>query len=392
MRKLFPDLLNQSVEGKVVLIRVDFNAPLADGKVTDVTRIKAALPTITALTNRGARVVLISHLNRPGGKVVASDRLTPVRESLEKLMGVSVKKTDDCVGPVVQSAIQELKNSEVLLLENLRFHKEEELNSDEFSKTLASYADYFVQDAFGAVHRAHASTVGIAKYLPSFSGQLLDKEIDYLNKVVNSPNRPVLAIIGGAKISSKLSVLVRLLDAVDAIVMGGAMVYTLLRAQGKAVGQSLIEPGLIDDASYFLSQVKDKEKRLVLPQDHVVVTDIKQPSTARIVTEFSDSDIGVDIGPKTIQSISNLISEMSTIFWNGPLGVFEIPEYANGTLAISKAVASASHATTIIGGGDSLSAVNQAGVSDKMDHLSTGGGASLEFLEGRELPGIAVLS
>tara|TARA_B100000674_G_scaffold499017_1_gene541051 strand:- start:7375 stop:8553 length:1179 start_codon:yes stop_codon:yes gene_type:complete len=392
MRKSFADLLSQSLKGKVVLVRVDFNAPLKDGRVADDTRIKASLGTIQALTQKGARVVLISHLSRPGGRVDESKRLSPIRDNLQALLGHVVQKVDDCIGPNVESAIQNLNDSDVLLLENIRFYKEEEANDADFSKRLASYGDYFVQDAFGAVHRQHASTYGIAQYLPAFSGLLLDKELDYLTQVLNSPTRPLTAIIGGAKISSKFSVLENLLQTVDVMVLGGAMVYTLLAAQGISVGQSLVEPDLIPKAHSFLERVNTLGKTLYLPEDHVAVTSFDDPRTTKVVEVFNDDQIGVDAGPASVARIQGLIESSKTVFWNGPLGVFETPEYSNGTFSVARSLADAHHATTIVGGGDSIAAVNQAGVADQMDHISTGGGASLEFLEGKVLPGISVLS
>ena len=392
MRKSFTDLLNQSIQGKVVLVRVDFNAPIKDGIVADNTRIKASLNTIKALTKKGARVVLISHLNRPGGQVVESQRLTPVKNDLQALLGHKVLKLDECVGPTVQHAIEQLNDSDVLMLENIRFHKEEETNDVEFSKTLASYGDYFVQDAFGTVHRQHASTYGIAQHLPAFSGQLLDKELNYLSQVVESPDRPLTAIIGGAKISTKFSVLENLLNTVDVMILGGAMVYTLLAAKGISVGKSMVEPDLYPKALSFLNQVEEKGKTLYLPEDHVVVTDFNDPRSRSVVTSFNDNHIGVDAGPDSVDQICRLIDTSKTVFWNGPLGVFETPEFSNGTFSVAQSLADASHATTIVGGGDSIAAVNQAGVADHMNHISTGGGASLEFLEGKLLPGITILS
>lgn len=392
MRKSFTDLLKQSLQGKVVIVRVDFNTPIHEGQVTDNTRIKASLGTIQALTNQGAKVVLISHLNRPGGKIVESQRLTPVKNDLQNLLGQPVKKLDESIGPAVEKAIDELNDSDVLLLENIRFYKEEEANDIEFSKTLASYGDYFVQDAFGAVHREHASTFGIAQYLPAFSGKLLDKELNYLTQVLRSPDRPLTAIIGGAKISSKFSVLENLLQTVDVMVLGGAMVYTLLKAKNQEVGTSLVELDLIDKAVSFLNQVDALGKTLYLPEDHVVVTDFNQPETCQTVDVLSSNQMGVDIGPKSIAHIQELIKSSRTVFWNGPLGVFETPQYSNGTFSVAHSLANASQATTIVGGGDSIAAVNQAGVADQMNHISTGGGASLEFLEGKSLPGISVLS
>lgn len=392
MRKRFVDLLAEPLAGKVVLVRVDFNVPLDNGKVTDDTRIKSSLETIQALVGKGARVVLISHLNRPGGQVVEADRLTPIRDQLQLLMNASVKMLDTCVGPTVKSAINDLNNSDILMLENIRFCKEEESNDDQFAQELASYGDFFVQDAFGAVHRKHASTYGIPQHLPAYSGALLDKELAVLTQMLDAPDRPLMAIIGGAKISSKFAVLERLLERVDVMVLGGAMVYTLLLAQGASVGTSLVEVDLVPQATSFLEKARNLGKTVVLPRDHVVVSDFNQPSTAQIVTDIADGQMGVDIGPESIKEIQSFVSTSRSIFWNGPLGVFEISEYSNGTFGVANALANADHAVTIIGGGDSIAAINQAGLSGDMDHLSTGGGASLEFLEGKALPGINVLS
>ena len=391
MRKRFADLLQEPIAGKVVLVRVDFNVPISNGVVTDSTRILSSVGTIQALLEKQARVVLIAHLNRPKGTIVESDRLTPVAKALEPLIKCHVKKVDDCIGSSVQSSINALNNSELLMLENIRFHPGEESNDAEFSKTLASYADFFVQDAFGAVHRSHASTVGVAKYLPSYSGALLDKELTFLSELLKSPKRPFCAIIGGSKISTKFSVLRRLIDVVDVMVVGGAMVYTLLLAQGKSVGKSLAETDLLDQAREFLAHAEAKKKHLIIPSDHVVVTDIQAPQTAQVVTSLAPEHIGVDIGPASVQIIQDVLTQSKTIFWNGPLGIFEVDAYAKGTMAIANAIANCPQATTVVGGGDSISAINVAGVADKMDHVSTGGGASLEFLEGKQLPGIEVL-
>ncbi|MBL6722724.1 MAG: phosphoglycerate kinase [Candidatus Margulisbacteria bacterium] len=391
MRKRFADLLQEPIAGKVVLVRVDFNVPISNGVVTDSTRILSSVGTIQALLEKQARVVLIAHLNRPKGTIVESDRLTPVAKALEPLIKCPVKKVDDCIGASVQSSINALNNSELLMLENIRFHPGEESNDAEFSKTLASYADFFVQDAFGAVHRSHASTVGVAKHLPSYSGALLDKELTFLSELSKSPKRPFCAIIGGSKISTKFSVLRRLIDVVDVMVVGGAMVYTLLLAQGKSVGKSLAETDLLDQAREFLAHAEAKKKHLIIPSDHVVVTDIQAPQTAQVVTTLAPEHIGVDIGPASVQIIQDVLTQSKTIFWNGPLGIFEVDAYAKGTMAIANAIANCPQATTVVGGGDSISAINVAGVADKMDHVSTGGGASLEFLEGKQLPGIEVL-
>ncbi|MEC8677819.1 MAG: phosphoglycerate kinase [Candidatus Margulisiibacteriota bacterium] len=387
----FSSLLSETIEGKVVLVRVDFNAPIKDGVVSDDTRLRASIDTIRSLTNKGAKVVLVSHLSRPGGKVVDSLRLNPIQLRLQELLQQDVKKVDDCIGDTVKTAILNLNNSEVLLLENIRFYAEEEANDEGFAKTLASYCDVFVQDAFGAVHRKHASTFGVAQFLPAYSGQLLDKELNYLSQILTAPDRPFTAIIGGPKISSKFSVLVNLLNSVDVMILGGAMVYTLLKAQGHSVGKSLVEDDLIPKAKEFLAEVKRLNKRLYLPEDHLVVSDFSQPETARIISEFSAEDIGVDIGPKSISAITDIIDSSNCVFWNGPVGVFETPEFSKGTFGIAEFLANANDTTTIVGGGDSIAAINAAGCADKIDHISTGGGASLEFLEGKQLPGITVL-
>jgi phosphoglycerate kinase len=392
MPNSFSQLLDQPIAGKVVMVRVDFNSPIKDGVVTDNTRIKASLGTIQALIEKEARVVLVAHLNRPGGKVVESQRLNPIQRDLESLLNQPVLKCDECIGEVVKTMIDNLKNSDVLLLENIRFYKEEEANDEGFAKTLASYCDYFVQDAFGAVHRKHASTYGVATFLPSYTGQLVDKEIAYLSTILESPDRPFTAIIGGSKISTKFSVLKNLLKSVDVMILGGAMVYTLLKAQGKSVGQSLVEDDLIPAAKEFLDEVERLNKTLYLPEDHISVTDFNAPDQANTVTEFTQHDIGVDIGPKSIEKIKQLIAGSKSVFWNGPVGVFETPEYSTGTFEIARYLAAADYATTVVGGGDSIAALNMANCANQIDHISTGGGASLEFLEGKELPGIAVLS
>lgn len=394
MQKSFLDLLKQPLKGKVVLVRVDFNVPISDGKVVDDTRIKASLPTIKKLIDKEAKVVLISHFKRPKGQVVESLRLDPIKHSLEDLLGVQVKKLDECIGDNVRTAISLMQDSQVLLLENIRFYKEEEVNDDNFSKTLASYANYYVQDAFGTVHRKHASTYGVAQYLPAYSGQLVDTELSALGLILENPKRPLMAIIGGSKISTKFTVLNNLIEKVDIMVLGGAMVYTLLLAQGLLVGKSLVETDLVDQAKAFLDRVKSLNKTLYLPVDHQVVKSFDNPSSLRTIdsSQFESDDIGVDIGPKSIQDIGDLIQQSLAIFWNGPVGVFETPEYATGTFSIAKYLSESNNATTIVGGGDSISALNLSGYSDNIDHISTGGGASLEFLEGKELPGIAVLS
>ena len=392
MANSFSNLLSQPLAGRVVLVRVDFNVPLVDGVVSDDTRIKASLPTINALLKAEAKVVLLAHLKRPDGQVVDSLRLNPIRDSLEQLLQQSVHKLDECVGDGVQAAITGMANGQVLLLENIRFYAEEMANDASFSDQLADCADYFVQDAFGVVHRAHASTVGVAQRLPSFSGVLLETELRYLGDMVSSPARPFVAIVGGSKISTKLLVLKQLIQRVDSMVLGGAMVYTLLKAKGVPVGASLVEDSLLDEARLFLDVVDDLNKDLYLPVDHRVVQAFDQPDTLRIIDSngFADSDIGIDIGPASVAHIETLIQSAKSVFWNGPVGVFETKAYANGTNSIAQFLAE-SDATTIVGGGDSIAAINQSGYADRIHHISTGGGASLEFLEGKILPGISVL-
>jgi phosphoglycerate kinase len=392
MPRSFPNLLEQSLQGKVVMVRVDFNVPLLNGQVADNTRILASVPTIQALIDRGAKVVLVSHLSRPNGKVDERLRLNPIRDALQLVLDRPVQKMDVCIGDLVQQAIDRLQDGDVLLLENIRFYAEEMVNDSVFSQTLASYADYFVQDAFGAVHRQHASTYGIPQCLPAYSGKLLDKEIDYLGTLMCGAEAPFVTIIGGSKISTKFSVLENLLQVVDVMVLGGAMVYTLLKAQGYSVGKSLVEDNLIPASVSFLQRAVELNKTVYIPQDHCVVKAFDQPSTARIIASdaFQSDDIGVDIGPQSIQHIQSLIQSSNTVFWNGPVGVFETKEYAVGTDAIAKTLAGVT-AKTVVGGGDSIAALNRSGYADSIDHMSTGGGASLEFLEGKVLPGISVL-
>jgi phosphoglycerate kinase len=392
MPRSFPNLLEQSLQGKVVMVRVDFNVPLSNGQVADNTRILASVPTIQVLIDRGAKVVLVSHLSRPNGKVEEGLRLNPIRDALQLALDRPVQKMDVCIGDLVQQAIDRLQDGDVLLLENIRFYPEEMANDPVFSQTLAGYVDYFVQDAFGAVHRQHASTYGIPQCLPAYSGKLLDKEINYLGTLMHGAKPPFVAIIGGAKISTKFSVLENLLQVVDGMVLGGAMVYTLLKAQGHSVGKSLVEDGLIPACVSFLQCAAELNKTVYIPEDHCVVTAFDQPSTARIIASdaFESDDIGVDIGPKSIKHIQSLIQTSNTVFWNGPVGVFETKEYAVGTESIARTLAS-SKAKTVVGGGDSIAALNRSGYADSIDHISTGGGASLEFLEGKVLPGISVL-
>jgi phosphoglycerate kinase len=379
------------VKGQRALVRVDFNVPMENGQVSDDRRIRAALPTINYLLDHGASVILMSHLGRPKGGPDPKYAMGPVAKKLQELLGRPVKKLDDCIGPEVEAACQTLRPGEVILLENTRFYKEEEKNDPTFAAKLAALGQVYVNDAFGSAHRAHASTEGVTHTLrPAVAGFLMEKELEYLGKALADPDKPFLAIMGGAKISDKIAVIENLLSKVDSLLIGGGMANTFFVAQGYNVGKSLVETEAVDTAKKLLAEHADK---LVLPVDCVVGAEFNAEAAAKTVPvdEVPAAWMILDIGPATIAHFSNRLAAAKTVVWNGPMGVFEFPRFAEGTFAIARALAGLKGATTIIGGGDSAAAVEQSGLAEQMSHISTGGGASLEFLEGIELPGVAAL-
>ena len=382
------------VQGKRVFCRVDFNVPMKDNEVSDDTRIRAALPTIEFLIEKGAKVILASHLGRPKGQVVEEMRLNAVATRLSELLGKTVVKTDEAYGSEAEKAISELQDGEVVLLENVRFYPGEEKNDPELAKAFAALADIYVNDAFGAAHRAHASTEGIAHHIPAVSGLLMEKELDVLGKALLDPDRPFTAIIGGAKVKDKIGVIDNLLEKVDNLIIGGGLAYTFAKAMGHEIGQSLLEEDKIDLAKSFIEKAKEKGVNFYMPEDVVITDEFSKDATTQVVDVDSiPSDWqGLDIGPKTVDTYRKVILESKLVIWNGPMGVFEWPAFENGTKSVAIALADAQDTYTVIGGGDSAAAVEKFDLAESMDHISTGGGASLEFMEGKQLPGVVALN
>ena len=390
MKKTVRDI---DVANQTVLVRVDFNVPLAQGSVADDTRLRATVPTIDLLRERGAKTVLVSHLGRPKGVTVDTLRLAPVAARLSELLDIPVHSPPDCVGPAAHAAVKALRPGDLLLLENARFHAEEEENDPGFARQLASLADVFVNDAFGAAHRAHASTVGVTKFLPSVAGLLMEQEISTLAQLLQAPERPFAALIGGAKISTKIGVLTHLLQSIDVLIAGGGIANTLLKAQGKAVGKSLVEDAQLSVAEEFLQSARDAGVEVLLPTDAVTGNISDSTGGTDIVNIANvppDAMIG-DLGPRTVEAIEAVLASARTVLWNGPLGLFEQERFAGSTFAIARALAK-SQAVSIVGGGETVAAIEACGVAAKITHVSTGGGATLEFLEGRTLPGVAALN
>ncbi len=391
MKKLSVKDLN--LKGKRVLMRVDFNVPVKDKKVTDDTRIRAALPTINFVLDKGARLVLMSHLGRPKGKVVEDLRMDPVAKRLEEFLAKKVVKLDDCVGDMVKTEVEKMRPGDIILLENVRFHKEEKSNDENFAKELASLGNVFVNDAFGTAHRAHSSTVGIARFLPAAAGFLMEKEMEILNRILTKPELPFIAILGGAKVSDKIGVIGNLLDKCESILIGGGMAYTFLKAKGIPVGDSLVEEEKIKETKNIIEKASEKGCPIYLPLDHLVAQEVREGVEIEIVGEdkIPPGFRALDIGPETVKLFGKVINKAQTIFWNGPMGVSEMKDFAWGTEEIARILAS-SKATTIVGGGDTIAALEKVGLKDKMSYISTGGGASLELLEGKGLSGIEALN
>ncbi len=390
------ELADIDVTGKRVLVRVDFNVPIQDGKITDETRITAALPTLLDLIHRNAKIILVTHLGRPiVGSATDREKFStePIALALSRKLGKRVAHVNDCIGEITENAVESLENGEMLLLENVRFYAEETDNKPEFAEKLASLADVFVNDAFGTAHRAHASTEGVTHYLePSVAGILMAREIHYLSITLENPQRPYVAILGGAKISDKITLIEKLLGKVDSLLIGGGMAYTFLAAMGVSIGNSLVETEKLDLAASLIKK-RGFSDTVVLPSDHIVGKTFEPDAESKVVDEVSIPDEwqGLDIGPKTVAVFSERITDAKTVVWNGPLGVYEFEKFANGTIAVAQQIA-ASDSVSIIGGGDCVAAIQQAGVADRITHVSTGGGASLEFLEGKSLPGITALT
>ncbi|WP_110928512.1 phosphoglycerate kinase [Bacillus massiliglaciei] len=382
------------VSGKKVFCRVDFNVPMEDGKVSDDTRIRAALPTIDYLVEQGAKVILASHLGRPKGQAVEELRLTPVAERLRELSGKKVTKVDEAYGETVEREIAKMENGDILLLENVRFYPGEEKNDPELAKAFAGLADIYVNDAFGAAHRAHASTEGIAHHLPAVSGLLMQKELDVLGSALSNPERPFTAIIGGAKVKDKIGVIENLLEKVDNLIIGGGLAYTFIKAQGYEIGQSLLEEDKIELAKSFIDKAEEKGVKLYMPLDAVITPEFSKDAVTAIcdIDSIPADKMSLDIGPETRSRYAEVIKNSKLVIWNGPMGVFEFDKFAEGTKAVAQALADSEGTYSIVGGGDSAAAAEKFGLADKMSHISTGGGASLEFMEGKELPGVVALN
>ncbi len=391
---MFRTIRDIKLSGRKVLVRVDFNVPLdSELQITDDTRIRMAVPTLKHIIDNGGKLIIMSHLGRPKGQAVAKYSLRAVVDHLSKLLGKPVAFAEDCIGPKAEAVVSALKDGEAALLENLRFHAEEEKNEPGFARALAVLGDVFVSDAFGTAHRAHASTAGIADTLPAYAGFLMEKEINYLSKITTSPDRPLVAIMGGAKVSDKIQVIDNLLEKVDSLLIGGGMAFTFLKAQGYNIGKSLCEHDKLELALKLIEKAKSSGRSIVLPVDVVTAAEIKEgtPTQTLDIDKMPDNELGLDIGPKTVELFAGYLNKAKTVLWNGPMGVFETKPFDFGTRKIAELLPSLS-ATTVVGGGDSVAAVEQMGAADRVSHVSTGGGACLEFLEGKTLPGIEIFS